>query len=116
MVHATHSTTPQASPQVSVQDPATGLTWFNRYARDGAIISVVDKNNTDDVNGKWQIHAATNQINNGDQSVRKDEVFANLFPGLMKKIIAGMQANAAEIKASSTELMRDGYDISTRSC
>ena len=31
----------------------------------------------------------------------------------MKKIIAGMQANAAEIKASSTELMRDGYDIAT---
>ena len=90
-----------------------GLTWFNRYAKDGVIISVVDKNNTDDVNGKWQIHAATNQINNGDQSVRKDEVFANLFPGLMKKIIAGMQANAAEIKANSTELMRDGYDIPT---
>jgi hypothetical protein len=91
---------------------STGLTWFNRYARDGAIISVVDKNNTDDVNGKWQIHAVTNQINNGDQSVRKDEVFANLFPGLMKKIIAGMQANAAEINASSTELMSGGYDIS----
>jgi hypothetical protein len=89
-----------------------GLTWFNRYARDGAIISVVDKNNTDDVNGKWQIHAVTNQINNGDQSVRKDEVFANLFPGLMKKIIAGMQANAAEIKSSSEELMSGGYDIS----
>jgi hypothetical protein len=91
---------------------SSGLTWFNRYAKDGAIISVVDKNNTDDVNGKWQIHAATNQINNGDQSVRKDEVFANLFPGLMKKIIAGMQANAAEINASSTELMSGGYDIS----
>jgi hypothetical protein len=91
---------------------SSGLTWFNRYAKDGAIISVVDKNNTDDVNGKWQIHAVTNQINNGDQSVRKDEVFANLFPGLMKKIIAGMQANAAEINASSTELMSGGYDIS----
>jgi hypothetical protein len=89
-----------------------GLTWFNRYAKDGAIISVFDKENMDDVNGKWQIHAVTNQINNGDQSVRKDEVFANLFPGLMKKIIAGMQANAAEINASSTELMSGGYDIS----
>jgi hypothetical protein len=92
---------------------SSGLTWFNRYAKDGAIISVIDKENMDDVNGKWQIHAATNQINNGDQSVRKDEVFADLFPGLLKKIIAGMQANAAEIKASSTELMRDGYDIAT---
>jgi hypothetical protein len=91
---------------------SSGLSWFNRYAKDGAIISVVDKNNTDDVNGKWQIHAVTNQINNGDQSVRKDERFAELFPGLMKKIIAGMQANAAEINASSTELMSGGYDIS----
>jgi hypothetical protein len=91
---------------------STGLQWFNRYANDGAIISVIDKENMNDVNGKWQIHAVTNQINNGDQSVRKDEVFANLFPGLMKKIIAGLEANAAEINASSTELMRGGYDIS----
>jgi hypothetical protein len=91
---------------------SSGLTWFNRYAKDGAIISIIDKQNTDDVNGKWQLHAVTNQINNGDQTVRKDEVFADLFPGLMKKIIAGLEANAAEIKASSTELMSGGYDIS----
>jgi hypothetical protein len=92
---------------------SSGLTWFNRYAKDGVIISVIDKENMDNVNGKWQIHAATNQINNGDQTVRSDERFANLFPGLMKKIIAGLESNAAEIKASSTELMRDGYDIAT---
>jgi hypothetical protein len=91
---------------------SAGLTWFKRYAEDGPIISVIDKQNMDDVNGKWQIHAVTNQINNGDQSVRKDEVFADLFPGLMKKIIAGLEANAADIKASSTELMSGGYDIS----
>jgi len=91
---------------------STGLSWFNRYANDGAIISVIDKENTDDVNGKWQIHAVTNQINNGNQSVRSDEKFAELFPGLMKKIIAGLEANAADIKASSTELMSGGYDIS----
>ena len=91
---------------------SSGLTWFNRYAKDGAIISIIDKQNMDDVNGKWQLHAVTNQINNGDQTVRKDEVFADLFPGLMKKIIAGLEANAAEIKASSTELMSGGYDIS----
>ena len=90
---------------------SSGLTWFNRYAKDGVIISVIDKQNMDNVNGKWQLHAATNQINNGDQTVRKDEVFADLFPGLMKKIIAGLESNAAEIKASSTELMSGGYDI-----
>jgi hypothetical protein len=91
---------------------SSGLTWFKRYAEDGVIISVVDKQNTDDVNGKWQIHAATNQINNGNQTVRRDETFADLFPGLMKKIIAGLEANAAEIKDNSTELMKGGYDIS----
>ena len=90
---------------------SSGLSWFKRYAEDGAIISVIDKQNMDDVNGKWQIHAATNQINNGNQTVRSDEKFAELFPGLMKKLIAGLEANAADIKASSTELMRDGYDI-----
>ena len=90
---------------------SSGLTWFNRYAKDGVIISVVDKDNMDDVNGKWQIHAATNQINNGNQTVRSDEKFAELFPGLMKKLVAGLEANAADIKASSTELMRDGYDV-----
>jgi len=90
---------------------SSGLSWFKRYAEDGAIISVIDKQNMDDVNGKWQIHAATNQINNGNQTVRSDEKFAELFPGLMKKLVAGLEANAADIKASSTELMRDGYDI-----
>ena len=90
---------------------SAGLTWFNRYANDGVIISVIDKQNMDDVNGKWQIHAATNQINNGNQTVRRDDVFADLFPGLMKKIVAGLETHAEEIKANSTELMRGGYDI-----
>jgi hypothetical protein len=90
---------------------SAGLTWFKRYAEDGPIISVIDKQNMDDVNGKWQIHAATNQINNGNQTVRSDEKFSELFPGLMKKLVAGLEANAADIKASSTELMRDGYDV-----
>lgn len=92
---------------------SSGLTWFNRYANDGPIISVIDKSNMDDVNGKWQIHAATNQINNGNQTVRRDDVFADLFPGLMKKIVAGIEANAEEIKANSQDLMRGGYDIPT---
>lgn len=90
---------------------SSGLSWFQRYADDGPIISVVDKQNIDDVNGKWQIHAATNQINNGNQSIRSDEKFAELFPGLMKKIIAAIQANAEEIKTSSTEIVSGGYNI-----
>lgn len=90
---------------------SSGLTWFNRYADDGPIISVFDKQNGDDVNGKWQIHAPTNQINNGNQSIRKDEKFAELFPGLMKKIAAAIQSKGEEIKKNSTEIVSGGYDI-----
>jgi hypothetical protein len=89
---------------------SSGATWFNRYADDGPIISVFDKQNADDVMGKWQIHAPTNQINNGNQTNRKDEKFAELFPGLMKKIADAIQANADELKKNSTEIVSGGYD------
>jgi hypothetical protein len=71
---------------------------------------VFDKQNADDVNGKWQLHAPTNQINNGNQTVRKDEKFAELFPGLMKRIADAIQANADELKKNSTEIVSGGYD------
>lgn len=89
---------------------SSGATWFNKYADDGPIISVFDKANGDDVNGKWQIHAPTNQINNGNQTVRRDEKFAELFPGLMKRIADAVQANADELKKNSTEIVSGGYD------
>ncbi len=90
---------------------SSGARWFERYAPDGPIISVIDKDNVDEVNGKWQIHAPTDQINNGNQTVRKDSVFAELFPGLMKKIVAGMKSKSAEIEAASKDIARGGYDI-----
>lgn len=90
---------------------SSGAQWFERYAKDGPVISVFDKENADNVNGKWQIHAATNQINNGNQTVRSDEKFAELFPGLLADIIDSLKSNAGEIKANSTELMNGGYDI-----
>jgi hypothetical protein len=88
-----------------------GLDWFKRYAGDGPIVSIFDKQNSDDVNGKWQMHAPTNQLNNGNQSVRSDRKFAELFPGLMTKIIAGLQAHAQEITDNSTEIVRGGYNV-----
>jgi len=91
---------------------SSGARWFERYAPDGPIISVIDKDNVDDVNGKWQIHAPTDQINNGNQTIRRDEKFAELFPGLMKKIIAGMKAKSSEIVDASQEIAKGGYDIS----
>ena len=90
---------------------SSGASWFNRYADDGPIISVFDKQNADDVMGKWQIHAPTNQINNGNQSNRRDEKFAELFPGLMKRIADAVQSKGEEIKTNSTEIVSGGYDI-----
>lgn len=91
---------------------SNGLSWFNRYAPEGPVISVVDKENVDDVDGKWQIHAPTNQINNGNQRNNGDDRFAELFPGLMKKIVAGIQSKSGEIADGSKELAPpNGYDI-----
>lgn len=95
---------------------SSGLTWFNRYAPDGMIVNVINKENIEDVDGKWQFHAATSQLVRGDQDRRhdlshNDARFAELFPGLMKEIIAGIQANGEEITAGSTELQPGGYNI-----
>lgn len=95
---------------------SSGAQWFGRYAPDGMIVNIVDKENIDDVNGKWQFHAATNQLVRGDQERRHDVPyndgrFAELFPGLMKEIIAGIKAKAEEIKSGSTDLVPGGYDV-----
>jgi hypothetical protein len=93
---------------------SSGLRWFNNYAPDGPIISVIDKQNADDVNGKWQLHAPTNQANNGNQSTSYrsgDPKFAELFPGLLKKIMGAMKSKAQEIKDNSTGIVSGGYDV-----
>ena len=93
---------------------SSGLTWFNRYADEGPIVSIIDKDNFEDVNGKWQMHAPTGQMNNGNQSLsydRGDRKFAELFPGLLKRIVAAIQQHGAEIKKASTEILPGGYDI-----
>ena len=48
---------------------SSGLRWFQNYAPDGPIISIVDKHNHEDVNGKWQMHGPTGQMNNGNQTL-----------------------------------------------
>lgn len=90
---------------------SSGLQWFNRYADDGPIVSIIDKDNFEDVDGKWQMHAPTSQLNNGNQRNNGDERFSELFPGLMKKIIAGLQQHADEINKNSTEIVQGGYDM-----
>ena len=93
---------------------SSGQRWFERYAPEGPIISIFDKQNQEDENGKWQMHAPTGQMNNGNQSLsysRGDQKFAELFPGLMKEIIVAVKANAEEIKTNSVDIVRGGYDV-----
>lgn len=93
---------------------SSGMRWFERYAPEGPIISIFDKQNPDEKNGKWQMHGPTGQMNNGDQSLsysRGDKEFADLFPGLLKKIIAALKSKAEEIKTNSTEIVKGGYDV-----
>ena len=96
---------------------SSGLNWFNNYAPDGPIISIVDKQNVDNKNGKWQLHAPTSQLVNSTQDQRYNRVgadaeFAKRFPGLMKEIVKAILTKASEIKAGSKEISPpDGYDI-----
>lgn len=96
---------------------SSGLNWFNNYAPRGPIISIVDKQNMNDKNGKWQMHAPTNQLVNSTQDQRYDRgsgdrEFANLFPGLMREIVKGMLLNADEIRIGSKEIdPPSGYDV-----
>jgi hypothetical protein len=95
---------------------SSGLSWFQRYAPEGPIVSIYDKENSDNKDGKWQMHLPTNQLQNGDQDnrgnmPRNDERFAELFPGLMKRIADAMTAHAEDIKTSSMDVAKGGYDV-----
>lgn len=96
---------------------SSGLNWFNNYAPDGPIISIVDKKNIDNKNGKWQLHAPTNQLVNSTQDQRYNRIgadaeFAKRFPGLMKEIVKAMLIHADEIRVGSKEIdPPNGYDV-----
>ena len=53
-------------------------------------------------------------MNNGNQSLSYssgDKKFAELYPGLMKEIIAAVKSKADEIKTNSVDIVRGGYDV-----
>ena len=95
--------------------------WFYRYAMDGPMIDVLDKNNINDNLGKWQLHAPTNQIKTADQGRdSRDEIFAKLFPGLLQRICNVMLEKKTEINNLSKQmtypdsdriLVPNGYDV-----
>lgn len=95
---------------------SSGLQWFQNYSPQGPIVSIFDKNNPEDKNGKWQFHAPTNQLVNANQDLRwdlnaNDKAFAKLFPGLMERIVQAMLDKREEINSKSQALSADGYDV-----
>jgi hypothetical protein len=96
---------------------SNGARWFDNYAPNGPIISIVDKENMEIKDGKWQLHANTNQIVDADQTNRwdkdgNDKRFAELFPGLLKRIGDAILDNAEKIKEMSKPITRQvGYDV-----
>lgn len=95
---------------------SSGAHWFQNYAPRGMIVNIQDKSNLGNEWGKWQFHASTNQLVNANQDRRhdiewNDAKFAELFPGLMPQIIAGIQAHAQQIHDLSKIVTPEGYDI-----
>jgi hypothetical protein len=107
---------------------SNGLHWFQNYAPYTPIISILDKTNMNNKWGKWQLHAwpafgAAGQLVNAEQNNRgdlpgNDRKFAELFPGLMKRIVAALAEKGPEIEqlsgepdSTGTTLIRGGYDI-----
>ena len=95
---------------------SSGANWFKNYAPGGPIVTVVDKANINDENGKWQFHANTNQLVNSVQDRRydrdwNDEQFATRFPGLMRKIVQSMIAHDDDIRVMSQETLGKPYNV-----
>jgi hypothetical protein len=91
-------------------------TWFPKYSTGGIIVSIFDKTNQDSKDGKWQLHASSSSLYNADQddrnnTLKNDTRFAELFPGLMKQIVIGIEQHADEIKKRSEGIVTGGYDI-----
>lgn len=85
---------------------SSGLNWFERYTKDGPIISIFDKQNPDSPEGKWQLHAATSQFKNAPQTTYVSdgqEKFVKQFENLGPRILQAIKDKSAEVQAA-------GYD------
>lgn len=97
---------------------SNGASWVKNYAPQGPIVMIVDKSNIDNKDGKWQMHAPTDQLVNSVQENRhdskaNDEKFAKLFPGLMFNIVRSMQSHADDIAALSKDTMGRPYNTAS---
>ena len=93
---------------------SSGLQWFQRYSSEGPIVSIIDKKNMNNKNGKWQMHTSTRQLKNATQDYNVGEgQFAELFPGLMREIADKMSEHSEELKRASADMhiARGGWNI-----
>jgi len=93
---------------------SSGAQWFQSYSSEGPIVSIIDKKNMNDKNGKWQMHTSTRQLRNATQEYNAGEnQFAELFPGLMKKIVQALESHSEELKKASSDMgiARGGWNI-----
>jgi hypothetical protein len=92
-------------------------TYFPQYSRNGPIVQILDKKNMNDVKGKWQMHTASSQLKQADQrnpqGSAADKEFAELFPGLMKRIAKELNSKSEELKTKSSDMdiARGGWNI-----
>jgi hypothetical protein len=90
---------------------SSGARWAKQYMTQGLMFNVLDKTKMNSENGKWQVHPYTGQIRNADQSENSDKLFADLFPGLMKKIVGAIKKNGEQIREMSKQEFGKPYDI-----
>jgi hypothetical protein len=87
-------------------------------------VAIIDKANVDSKNGKWQMHSATHQLHNSVQDTyplpdkEDDEAFAQLFPGMLRRIASAMKQKESEIRNAGVAVQNkarrgagEGYDV-----
>lgn len=99
---------------------SSGQYWFENYAKQGIIIEILDKQNANSVNGKWQIHSTTKQFQNayqnstvyidtpdGTRAISSRQFFNMYYSNLMNEIFAAM------IKAREKIEHATGHSVDT---
>lgn len=95
----------------------SGQRYARSYLSDGMIVGILNTAAEDprDINSKFQMLAYSGQLRNAKQDPSgrhpSDELFASLYPGLMKKIVAAIQQHGTEIHERSKVCYAGGYDI-----
>ena len=93
---------------------SSGRDLFRSYSVQGMLVMIIDKQNVNNEDGKWQMQASSGQFYNSTQRNRYDrgERFGEMFPGLMRRIIAALQQKASAIHDMSLQLIGPpGYNI-----